>query len=137
VLERNLGKQLNAAMVQSYYNNGTPMDYYTCRHYPAGFISTDISDFSKFVIVMLNKGMYESGRVLKESTFEKMIDLQDSTSGTANLWAHCLGIVSDTLAVEQDSVLGWNGTFKRREECLFFQIKSIVRLHPKDAFMNW
>lgn len=78
-------------MVQPYYNNGTPMDYYTSRHYPTGFISTDISDFSKFVIAMLNKGMYESGRVLKESTFEKMIDLQDSTSGTANLWAHCLG----------------------------------------------
>ena len=78
-------------MVQPYYDNGSPMHYYTSRHYPAGFISTDIEDFSKFVIAMLNKGAYNGNRILEESTFEKMIDLQDSTSGTANLWVHCLG----------------------------------------------
>ncbi|MBT8229345.1 MAG: beta-lactamase family protein [Bacteroidia bacterium] len=78
-------------LVTPYDDNGVPMNYYTCRHYPAGFISTDIEDFSHFAIAMLNKGSYKGNMILKSSTFLKMIELQDSTSGTANLWVHCLG----------------------------------------------
>ena len=86
-----LSKLNTENLVTPYYDSGFPMPYYTCRHYPAGFISTDIEDFSHFMIAMLNKGIYQNKRVLKESTFDKMIKLVDATSGTANLWVHCLG----------------------------------------------
>jgi CubicO group peptidase (beta-lactamase class C family) len=83
---------LNEEMLVTPYNDqGFPMNYYTCRHYPAGFISADIEDFSHYVIAMLNKGEYKGKRILKESTMDKMLELQDPTSGTANLWVHCLG----------------------------------------------
>lgn len=84
--------RLNKNHLTTPYNHqGNPMYYYTCRHYPAGFISSDIEDFSHYVIAMLNKGEYRGKRILKASTMDKMLELQDATSGTANLWVHCLG----------------------------------------------
>ena len=78
-------------LVTPYNDQGQPMYYYTCRHYPAGFITTDIEDFSHFMIAMLNSGEYQGTRILEASTMDKMLELQDATSGTANLWVHCLG----------------------------------------------
>ena len=78
-------------MVTPYNDGGFPMNYYTCRHYPAGFLSSDIEDFSHFVIAMLNYGTYKDKRILEKETVEQMLKLQDPSSGTANLWVHCLG----------------------------------------------
>jgi len=74
-----------------YTNNNNPMYYYTCRHYPAGFISSTIEDFSHFVIAFLNKGEYKGKRILQEQTVDKMLTVQNPGSGVANLWWHCMG----------------------------------------------
>ncbi len=79
------------SLVVPYGDNNEPIYYYTCRHYPAGFLSCDMEDFSHFVIAMSNSGVYKGERIMEEATFQKMIELQDPTSGTANLWVHCLG----------------------------------------------
>jgi CubicO group peptidase (beta-lactamase class C family) len=78
-------------LVTPYDDHGRPMRYYSERIYPAGFISCDLEDFSHFVIAMLNKGAYKGNKILNTATFDKMIELQEPISGTANLWVHCLG----------------------------------------------
>jgi len=80
-----------AMMVTPYNDNGFPMNYYTCRHYPAGFLSCNLEDFSHYVIAMLNYGEYKGNRILEASTVKRLLELQDPSSGTANLWVHCLG----------------------------------------------
>jgi CubicO group peptidase (beta-lactamase class C family) len=74
-----------------YYEPGSPMYFFSERHYPAGFANTNQVDFAKFAMSCLRKGSYEGGRLLKPSTFYKMIELKNRRSGTANLWDHYLG----------------------------------------------
>lgn len=74
-----------------YTNSNKPMYYYSCRHYPAGFISTNIEDFSHFMIAFLNKGVYKGTRILKEETIDKMLTVQNTGTGTSYLWWHSLG----------------------------------------------
>ncbi len=72
-------------------NNGNPMNYYTCRHYPVGFLSSSLEDFSHFMITFLNQGEFNETRILEKSTVEKMFEIQNPASGISNLWQNCLG----------------------------------------------
>ena len=74
-----------------YTNSNKPMYYYSCRHYPAGFISTNIEDFSHFMIAFLNKGVYKGKRILNEENIDKMLTVQNTGTGTSYLWGHSLG----------------------------------------------
>ena len=74
-----------------YTDDNRPMGYYTCRHYPAGFLSSSIEDFSHFMIAMLNEGVYNGKRILAPESIDKMLELHNPSSGTALLWAHCIG----------------------------------------------
>ena len=74
-----------------YTDNNRPMDYYTCRHYPVGFLSSNIEDFSNFVIACINYGEFNGKRILQRNSFEKMIELQNPASGVSFLWWHYLG----------------------------------------------
>ncbi len=72
------------------------MDYYTCRHYPVGFLSSNIEDFSHFVIANMNYGEFNGKRILQQSTFEKMLEVQNPASGVSFLWwwscmGNCIG----------------------------------------------
>lgn len=78
-------------LVTPYYDSNQAFNYYTCRHYPAGFISSNIEDFSHFMMAMLNKGVYNGTRILNTESVNKMLELQNPTSGTALLWVHCMG----------------------------------------------
>ncbi len=78
-------------LVTPYTNTNYPMDYYICRHYPAGFLSSNLEDFSHFVIAFLNDGEYNGKRILQKSTIDKMFEIQNSASGLSNLWWHCPG----------------------------------------------
>jgi len=78
-------------LVTPYYDNNHPFGYYVCRHYPAGFMSSNIEDFSHFMIAMLNKGIYNGNRILEPASVDKMLELHNPASGTALLWAHYLG----------------------------------------------
>ena len=91
----NSGFRLNTLneelFVTPYNDNNRPFGYYTCRHYPAGFLSSNIEDFSHFIIAMLNDGVYNGNRILNPESIDKMLELQNPSSGTALLWAHCMG----------------------------------------------
>ena len=80
-----------SSLTTPYTNTNNPMYYYTCRHYPAGFLNCDLEDFSHFMIAILNKGKFGEKQLLKESTVEKMFEVQNPASGLSNLWWHCLG----------------------------------------------
>ncbi len=86
-----LGSLNEELLTTPYSDNNSPLGYYTCRHYPAGFLSSNIEDFSHFMIAMLNDGVYNGNRILNPESIEKMIELQNPSSGTALLWAHCIG----------------------------------------------
>jgi CubicO group peptidase (beta-lactamase class C family) len=83
-----LNKEL---LVTPYTGNNHPMAYYTCRHYPAGFLSTNIEDFSHFAIAILNYGEFKGKRILQKSTIEKMLEIQNPASGVSLLWWHFIG----------------------------------------------
>lgn len=74
-----------------YTSNNNPMYYYSCRHYPAGFISTNMEDFSHFMIAFLNNGVYNGTRILKDETIDKMLTIQNPGTGTSYLWGNSLG----------------------------------------------
>ena len=76
-------------VVTPYTNTNNPMYFYTCRHYPAGFLNTNLVDFSHFIIAILNGGEFNGKRILQKSTFDKMLEIQNPSSGLANLWWHC------------------------------------------------
>lgn len=84
----NLDEALQAYPYAENYNAGYP---YTCRHYPAGFLKSNLEDFSHFLIAFLNYGEYKGTRILEVSTVERMFELQNPTSGTSYLWSNCLG----------------------------------------------
>jgi CubicO group peptidase (beta-lactamase class C family) len=69
-----------------YYDINGPMYYFSCRHYPAGFINTNLTDFAKFVEACLQYGEFEGGRLLKKESFEEMLIIKNRQSGIANLW---------------------------------------------------
>ena len=85
---QNLTEEL---LVTPYYDNNQPFGYYTSRHYPAGFLSSNIEDFSHFMIAILNKGSYNNNRILNPESIDKMMELQNPSSGTSFLWVNCIG----------------------------------------------
>lgn len=74
-----------------YYKKNSPMWYFTCRYYPIGFINTNLVDFAIFVQACLNYGEWNGARILKESSFKKMLVVQNPQTGEANLWVHYIG----------------------------------------------
>lgn len=78
-------------LVTPYTDNNYPMDYYTCRHYPAGFLSTDMEDFSHFAIAILNDGEFKGKRILQGTSVGKMLEIQNPASGLSLLWWHFIG----------------------------------------------
>ena len=60
-------------LVTPYTNDNNPMHYFTCRHYPAGFLNTNLEDFSHFVIAIQNGGEFNGKRILQQSTFEQNV----------------------------------------------------------------
>jgi CubicO group peptidase (beta-lactamase class C family) len=78
-------------MVTPYYDNNLPMKFYTCRHYPAGFLNTNANDFSNFVVACLNYGEFNGKRILRKDTMLKMFEVQNTSSGHGFLWLNILG----------------------------------------------
>ena len=74
-----------------YTDNNNPIYPYTERHYPAGFLFTNVEDFSNYMIAILNHGEYNGKRILQEASIEKMTAVQNSESGHGFLWANLMG----------------------------------------------
>lgn len=56
-----------------YKNNKIPYGHFTYIYYPAACLRSSISDFSHFIIAMMNNGVYNGNRVLEESSVEEML----------------------------------------------------------------
>ena len=74
-----------------YYNNNYPIQQFIYRIYPAGNLKSNIGDFSHFIMVFLNDGVYNGKRILEHQTIEKMFEIQNPASGVSLLWQNCLG----------------------------------------------
>lgn len=80
-----------AFIVTPYYNLRNPMYYFTCRHFAAGFLNTNLQDFAKFVQACIKWGELNGKRILKEDSFRKMLEVQNPQSGVSWLWDHYIG----------------------------------------------
>jgi CubicO group peptidase (beta-lactamase class C family) len=78
-------------LVTPYYDSNYPIHHFSYRHYPAGNLNSNIIDISHFISTILNSGEFNGIRILKNETLEKMLELQNSATGMANLWNHRLG----------------------------------------------
>jgi len=74
-----------------FYDNNYPMQQYTYRHYPAGNLKTNLDDFSHFIIAFLNEGVYKGKRILKKSSVERMMEVQNQGTGMALIWSNHAG----------------------------------------------
>ena len=83
---------LNAELlVTPYTNYNQPMYPFTYRHYPAGNVKTNLEDFSHFIIAFLHRGEYKGKKILEPNTVEKMLEVQNPSSGLSSLWWHYMG----------------------------------------------
>ena len=55
------------------YDGETPLKPYGVASYPDGGLKTTVSDFSKFLIAIMNGGEYHGQRILKQSSVDEMM----------------------------------------------------------------
>jgi CubicO group peptidase (beta-lactamase class C family) len=55
------------------YDAGTRLKPYSYPTYPAGSLKISIQDYSKFLMAMMNGGVYNGRRILKEATVKEML----------------------------------------------------------------
>lgn len=77
--------------VTPYNDENGPMQFFSSRHYPAGFLNCSALDFSKFTMAVLNGGSINGNRILKKSTMIKMLEVQAPQVGVSYLWDHYIG----------------------------------------------
>jgi CubicO group peptidase (beta-lactamase class C family) len=80
---RNLKKELTAI---PYYVNFNPIGHYSVPYYPSTTIKSSISEFSHFIIAMMNGGVYKNERILKEETVNEMLRVQYPNSWLGLMW---------------------------------------------------
>lgn len=67
-----------------YTINGTKLvDYIESPIYAAGLLRTSIKDWSKFMIAIMNGGVYEGKRILKQTSVDEMLDVKYPNAGLA------------------------------------------------------
>ncbi|MEQ8477555.1 serine hydrolase [Fulvivirga sp.] len=63
------------------HNESKTVSYKTLKHYgypdyPDGQLRTNVSDYSNFISLILNKGTYNGKRIIKETTIEEFLAIQ-------------------------------------------------------------
>ena len=79
----NLKKALTA---MPYYENLSPSGHYSLPFYPSSTIKSSISEFSHFIIAMMNGGVYKNERILKEKTVNEILRIQFPNSWLGLMW---------------------------------------------------
>jgi CubicO group peptidase (beta-lactamase class C family) len=74
-----------------YHDNSTIQEPFDDRIYASGGLKTSLQDLSRFLIAYLNKGELDGKRILKTSTVDKLLELQNPTSGVCLIWRASLG----------------------------------------------
>jgi hypothetical protein len=105
----NLKEEITA---MPYYENFRPSGHYSLPFYPSSTIKSSISDFSHFIIAMMNGGAYKNKRILKEKTVDEILRVQYPNSWLGLMWWKYKGdwfggqggfIGSSSLAIFQNS----------------------------------
>jgi CubicO group peptidase (beta-lactamase class C family) len=79
----NLKKELTA---MPYSENLNPIGHYSVPYYPSTTIKSSISEFSHFIIAMMNGGVYKNERILKEKTVNEILRVQYPNSWLGLMW---------------------------------------------------
>lgn len=74
-----------------YWNMYNQIHWYNYRSYPTGNLKSNIEDFSHFMIAILNYGEYKGVRILEKNSVEKMLELNNPTTGISLIWDQCPG----------------------------------------------
>jgi CubicO group peptidase (beta-lactamase class C family) len=78
-----LKKELTA---MPYSENLNPIGHYSVPYYPSTTIKSSISEFSHFIIAMMNGGVYKNERILKEKTVNEILRVQYPNSWLGLMW---------------------------------------------------
>jgi CubicO group peptidase (beta-lactamase class C family) len=65
----------NIAVPYGYTNIFIPYQHYGSPVYPCGFLRTSISQFSRYLMMLMQKGEFKNTRILNESTIDTMMTL--------------------------------------------------------------
>lgn len=68
-----LAKEINLENMTVHYDQGNPLKPYSFPSYPDGALKTTALDYSKFLMAMMNGGVYKGQRILEESTVKEML----------------------------------------------------------------
>jgi CubicO group peptidase (beta-lactamase class C family) len=78
-------------VVIKYGENYQPIDPYRQLPYPAQSLKTTIKDYSHLLIAYMNGGIYNSERILQESTLHRLLQINNQASGVCLIWNKSLG----------------------------------------------
>ena len=78
-------------VVGRYWENYQQIEPYRQLHFPAQSLKTTMEDYSRFLIAYMNGGIYKGTRILKESTINHILRINNPASGTCLLWSKNLG----------------------------------------------
>lgn len=74
-----------------YKDDNTIQQPFDDRIYASGGLKTTIQDLSRFILAYLNKGELDDNRILQENTIDRMLEIQNETSGICLIWRASLG----------------------------------------------
>lgn len=74
-----------------YDQQNKPSYYFDNRVYASGGVKTTVQDLSRFAICYMNKGLLNGNHILKGSTIDKILEIQNQASGRCLAWKAFLG----------------------------------------------
>ncbi len=74
-----------------YDNDNTVLQPFDDRICASGGLKTTIWDLSRFIIACINKGELDGEHILLEKTVDKMLEIQNETSGICLIWHASVG----------------------------------------------
>jgi len=74
-----------------YRGGNQPLQHYTYKGYPGGFLRSSLDDFSHFLITYLNGGRYRGKQILRPETIEEILTMSNPASGICLIWYRSIG----------------------------------------------
>lgn len=112
-------------LADSYSNTGTIIPtYFEGALYPAGFLRTNILDWSDFMITILNGGIYKGNRILTENSVSEMLDIKFPNAGLA--YNSGIGLLWRAYGTDKDWLGHTGGGFVTSSADLNIATKSAV-----------
>ena len=84
-------KELDTSKLAVLYQNNATHPFFDFRLSASGGAKTTLNDLAKFLMAYMNGGEVEGMSILAQSTVEKILTVQNSTSGRCLIWGASLG----------------------------------------------